>query len=453
MPKRLAPSLPPAARGPARVVRIASAGVLLLALLGSCWLAGRPMADAPPRGSGLPIPARHAVPPPLPDAGPSARTARPRTSAGPAPAPATTPRTPSVSPVVGEVVEVCGWGRVELPADDPFALQRIPAASRRAALDEAQAWMAADADPRVRAAALLVGARGTHGRARIDQLARLAAGSQDAAVYALALLGCRGLAEAGATACALLGPAQAAQLEPDNAQAWLALAADAAARQDAEAEHDAMRHAAQARHVTTHTAALPVLVARALDAPQAALQRTLAVGVALGLQDASRLAPDAGGVAQARGYCLADAPQPDSGPAGANGDTDTSPRATTCRPLARLLLQQGRGVAELGAGLAIARRWGSAPAELSAWQQEHDALLDTAAPLADGNDLGCAAQQRQLAWLQAVASAGERAALRAQLSAAGHSIAEWSARHRRTLALVHATVAAAVEPDGAEPPR
>jgi hypothetical protein len=342
--------------------------------------------------------------------------------------------------------EVCGWGRVQLPADDPFPLQRLPAAMRRAALDQAQARMAGDADVRVRAAGLLVGARSatTGARERIDQLARLAAASSDATAYALALQACRGLADPAAGTCGLLGPAQAAQLEPANAWPWLTLAAEAAARQDSEAEHDAMRRAAQATHATAHTPLLPLLVAQALPAPDGPLQRTLALGVALGLQDVSRLLPPPGGVAQARAYCLVSLVSPAGlpHPAGsAAGMPDEEARATPCRGLAQLLLQHGRSVEELGAGLDIARRWSPTLGGLAAWQQEHDALIDTAPPLPDGIDLGCAAQQRQLDWLHRVAANGERAALREQLAASGHTIVEWSARHRRSLQLAQATVA------------
>jgi hypothetical protein len=377
------------------------------------------------------------------------------------PVPAAPPAAPR-RPVAAEPddgTEVCGWGRVQLPADDPFPLQRLPAASRRAALDQAQARMAADADVRVRAAGLLLGARSatTGARERTDQLARVAAASPDATAYALALQACRALADPAAGACGLLGPAQAAQLEPGNAWPWLALAAEAAARQDSDGEHDAMRRAAQATHATAHTPLLPLLVAQALPPPDSPLQRTLALGVALGLQEVSRVLPPPGGVAQARTYCLAGPASAVGLPPVAAGMPDEEARATPCRGLAQLLLQRGRSVAELGAGLDIARRWSPTLAGLAAWQQEHDALIDTAPPLPDGIDLGCAAQQRQLDWLHRVAALGERAALREQLAASGHSIAEWSARHRRSLQLAQATVATVAaatddSPDDAQRP-
>lgn len=439
---------PPAGReGSLRRAAAWAVGALTLAaLLGwivAAWLPRTaPEAPAAVAAAPKPIPGTgHRTP----AAAPSAAALAPSAVAVPAPAPRAAAAPAYASLAVDEGTEVCGWGRVHLPADDPFPLQRLPTAARRAALDEAQAGMAADADVRVRAAGLLLGARSaaTGARSRIEQLARLAAASPDATAYAMALQACRAQADAAAGACGLLGTAQAAQLEPDNAQPWLALAAEAAARQDAEAEHDAMRRAAQATQIGTHDAALPLLVAQALPAPGASLQRTLALGVALGLQDIARLMPAPGGTAQARSYCLSAAG------AGAGGP-DTDARGASCRGLALLLLQRGPSVAELGAGLDIARRWLPGQPGLGTWQQEHDALIDTAPPLADGIDLGCAAQQQQLDWLRRVAALGERAALREQLAASGHSIAEWSARHRRSLQLAQATVAAVVDEDTAD---
>lgn len=441
MPTKPRPSLPPAGLG-AWSCRLGLAAALLLVAAALRLLLGAPAeqalrtpaAPAPPRVAPVAALAPPAAAPPRS----TPRAAAPLNAAPSADTAAAAPATPEGG------TEVCGWGPVQLPADDPFPLQRLPAATRAAALDAARAAMAADADLRVRAAGLLLGARGgTPGaRQRTEQLARLAAASTDPAAYAMAQQACRALGDPGA--CGLLGHAPAAQLAPDDAGPWLALAAEAAARQDPDAEHDAMRRAAQAARLGTPGAALPLLVAQSLPGPDAALPRTLALGLAFGLQDIARLLPPPGGVAQARAYCLA----------GAEADPDT--RAPPCRGLAQLLLQRGRAVAELGAGLDIARRWSPALPGLAAWQQEHDALVDTAPPLPDGIDLGCAAQQRQLDWLRRVAAVGERQALSEQLAAAGHSITEWSARHRRSLQLAQATVAAvAAGADGgpAEPER
>ena len=78
----------------------------------------------------------------------------------------------------------------------------------------------------------------------MDQLVRLAVVSQDPLVYVIALEACKGSAEGGAANCALLSLEQWARLDPDNAQPWLELAAQAQREHDVDAELDAMRHAA-----------------------------------------------------------------------------------------------------------------------------------------------------------------------------------------------------------------
>ncbi|HEY0819118.1 MAG TPA: hypothetical protein VGD46_10090, partial [Rhizobacter sp.] len=52
------------------------------------------------------------------------------------------------------VAEVCGFGEVQLPPDDPDPVQRIPAELRRTALDAMDRLMLASDDEQVRAAAL-----------------------------------------------------------------------------------------------------------------------------------------------------------------------------------------------------------------------------------------------------------------------------------------------------------
>ncbi len=355
-----------------------------------------------------------------------------------------TPATPRTTNQPG--VEVCGWGRVDLPGDDPFPLQRIPPAQRTAALDAAEQRLLADPDVRVQAAGLLIGlrGRGPGGRQRIERLAWLAAGLPDPVVYAFALRACQGVvADRDGSACGLLGRAQAARLEPDNAPPWLELAAEAAARGDAAAERDAMERAAQATRSEVHLAQLPALVVRALAPPVPVLQRTLASSIAINLHDTWRLSPVAS--AQARDYCAA----------GVDALATEPSRQASCRALARVLGDQGRSLAELATALAIARSTQLTAAGPSAWQLEHDALVEVGTPeSADPNDLGCAALASAQGWWQSVADDGERRALRERLEASGRSLQDWSDRHRRHLAMAGAAAALAATPEpGGDPAR
>jgi hypothetical protein len=426
------PPVPPW-RGEAGL-RWGAVAMVVLALL-LYWSGHRP----PPSSPGAVVLRSASAPP----GAPAARM-QPAPAAAPGSLPAAQP-TPPVAPAiprraVGPGVEVCGWGTVELPEDDPFPLQRIPAAQRAAALDAAEQRLLADADPRVQAAGLLIGTRGRGqgGRQRIERLAWLAAGLQDPVVYALALRACQGVVDRDGGACRLLSRTQAARLEPDNAQPWLELAAEAAAQGDAAAEHDAMARAAQTTRSDVHFLQLPALVSRALAPPVPALQRTLASSVAINLHDTWRLSPAAS--AQARDYCAA----------GVDASAAEPSRQAGCRALARVLGDQGRSLAELATALAIARSAqlpGSGP---PAWQLEHDALVEVGTPeSADPNDLGCAALTAAQGWWQRVADDGERRALRERLEASGRSLQEGSERHRRNLGVAGAAVAEAAVADGA----
>jgi hypothetical protein len=176
-------------------------------------------------------------------------------------------------------VEICGFGTVSLRPDDPYPFQGIPRALRESALDTAEALMLASSDIQVRTAALWMGLqRGKRdARARVEQMARLASGSQDPVVYALAIAACKGWASDDYGACQLISRAQWAYLDPDNAVPWLEVAAQARHDNDPDAEETALRRAAHARHTNTREGLLPTLVDRALGPHVTPLQRTLAL--------------------------------------------------------------------------------------------------------------------------------------------------------------------------------
>jgi hypothetical protein len=292
-------------------------------------------------------------------------------------APANRPRTTDATPV-----EVCGHGWVQLPADDPNPLQRVPAAVRSTTLDQAEARLLADPRPSVQAAALMVvaHARGAGGRVRVQQLARLALASQEEPVYTLALQACGRYAEAPAGACLLLNRARLAQLAPDNLHAWLALAAEAAARDDEAAEADAMRRAARATRAEGHAELPAALLAPALRPPVPALQRTLLMGLAHSIGDGWRLTQ----TNHADRHCSAEALQADAG------------RATVCEAVARTLVEQGRSVADIGSGLTIGTALGWPEVRLAAGRDAQAALALRAETAmlraANGLDLSCSLQ-------------------------------------------------------------
>lgn len=176
-------------------------------------------------------------------------------------------------------VEICGFGTVTLRPDDPYPFQAIPLAVRESALATVEALMLASDDIQVRAAALWIGIRRgkRDARTRIEQVARLAIGSRDPVVYALAIEACKGWTADDYGSCHLISHAQWAHLDPDNAVPWLEVAAQARHNNDAEGEEMATRMATYARHTDTREGLLPTLVDRAMGTRVTPLQRTLAL--------------------------------------------------------------------------------------------------------------------------------------------------------------------------------
>lgn len=201
---------------------------------------------------------------------------RPPVLRAPTPRPAPPRRPPGMA-------EVCGYGEVQLPPDDPDPVQRIPPEVRRSALEAMDALMLASDDDQVRAAALWMGARlrGREVTSRIEQIARLAAASRDPFVYAIALEACHGRHGPEGGSCNLLSTAQWVRLDPDNAVPWQALAAEARARDEPQAEDEALQLAALAARSDVHAGRLTRLVDKALGPHVTALQRTLALSAGL----------------------------------------------------------------------------------------------------------------------------------------------------------------------------
>jgi hypothetical protein len=133
------------------------------------------------------------------------------------------------------LVEVCGLGWVEAKADasviEPEVLAQIP--GMEASLQGLVGGLRESADAYARATALVLQWSrdpGGTGVPALDQLAREALTSDDARVYALAFRVCARTPAEGS--CALLNVGQWARLDPGNAEPWLFLLDDAAARND-----------------------------------------------------------------------------------------------------------------------------------------------------------------------------------------------------------------------------
>lgn len=302
-------------------------------------------------------------------------------------------------------LEICGFGMVTLPADDPDLLQQMPQSLRNAVMHSVITLMLDSGDPQARAAALLIGSRSggsdTHGLAEL--LARQATGSQDAAIYAMALEGCRGSAVDDGGSCQLLSRAQWVRLDPDNVLPWLELAAEAQQRNEPQAEGEAMRHAALARRSDAYEGLLPRLVDRALGSQASPLQRTLALSQSWTVQTVWAVSRSS----QAYEYCT-------SGP-GMDADRHS------CEAVAETLAQRSLSLADLGVGLAIGKNLGWSVERLQALQRVNDAVSEISGLQTIGLDLSCDGIARTQGWMRQLSARGELAAVREVIAGGVHS--------------------------------
>ena len=361
-----------------------------------------PVQQLEPAAASTASTAAPAAPPTLESARQTVPQPAPRYAAAPAAA-ARTVAAPS-DPVE---MEICGFGMVKLAADDPYQLQRVPPALRKAALEGVDALMLESSDEQVRAAALLIGARSPRddARERADRLARLAVGSQDAAVYAMALEACKGWGAADGGACQLLNRAQWVRLDPDNVLPWLELAAEAQDRSEPEAEGEAMQRAAHARRSDAYDGLLPRLVERTLGSDAPPLQRTLALSASWSVQTVWALSRPS----HAYSYCLS------------NAALGAAERQHSCEAIAETLAQRSLSLADLGVGLAIGKGLGWSVERLRALQQVNDAISEISGLQTIGLDLSCDGVARMQEWLRRLDARGELLALREVLARGGRS--------------------------------
>jgi len=334
-------------------------------------------------------------------------------------------------PGAGEA-EVCGLGIVKVDARDPDGLEHIPEAARRATWDRMRGVFAASADQRVQAIGLVLEARGSsaHAAPARDTLARIAAVTDDALVYALAVDGCNALdAKPAGGACQLVSAEQWARLDPHNAVPWLGVAWRARSRGDAGGEAEAVYRASLARISDPHAAVVPMMIGQALPADLPPLGRTIALVDAWRVQAAfHRPGHDA-----ASRYCAAAAV------------ADSNLRQV-CDQLARLLLDGGRAMLDPLTGRTIGARVGWPADEVQALSDEHEALLHTTRERATGSTaLSCENVTRMAQWATDAARLGEVGAARELLHRSGKSI-EQALAEQRLAAQAARAAASAVAP-------
>lgn len=332
-------------------------------------------------------------------------------------------------PRAERVLELCGVGRLtipEPPASGPQAsFEDLPRPLGLFARQQAWARLLPvmeqpDQPERVRAAALVLRAWGlldaeaspqalqgpgatavaalqTHTRA----LARLARGSSDPYVLHWTLALCERELAAGVAECRRVGPRQLVQAAPDEAQAWLLLAAEPGLA-PAERQRALERAAAAGRHGSLEMR-LPALLdsvwpeAQA-DWPDYLRQQLLvqAIGVDVSLAMAAPL----------RTARLCD-----------SGALQDPVRRARCEGIARQMQTQARSLLQLNLAAGLGGRLGWPEQETAALRAESERLQQVMPdPAAGAQPYSCAAVSETRQWLQAVARDGELAELRRRAS-------------------------------------
>jgi hypothetical protein len=115
-------------------------------------------------------------------------------------------------PIAADETDLCGYGRIKQDAVEGIRADARESADKT--FSRLKGRLAASRDPREAALGLYL-------QRSTDTLVKLASGSRDPQVYALAFLSC---SYGTGGACALLSAEQWADIEPDNAVPWLLIA-------------------------------------------------------------------------------------------------------------------------------------------------------------------------------------------------------------------------------------
>jgi hypothetical protein len=240
-----------------------------------------------------------------------------------------------------------------------------------------------------------------------DALARLAVGSNDAKVYALAIRVC-GDRHANDGACQLLSAEQWARLDPDNAVPWSFMLARAAARGDRAAQDNALFRMASARRNEIGFLAMPALILEATpddDAGRfAAWMMTM---------EASNF----------EGFGALSDGQVSLSVCGAAALQDLN-RAQICSGVAELLAERSDTFLARGIGIGIGKRVGWAADRLDRMRGEYTAYLVEQMKREELkreriNAFGCSVVEQDLAMLRRQVLRGEVGALREWIANSG----------------------------------
>jgi hypothetical protein len=310
-------------------------------------------------------------------------------------------------------VDICGYGQVPVDKSHPDAVfQQVGALTKNAGTRWLTALQNSD-DLRARVAGLLLEGKVTGGEAlrsvaeqTRNEVVQLAAGTQDPAVYAMAVSMCDSSAITDPeSACRQLSLQHWARLDSDNAVPWLLLAGKAQSRHDNAAEAAAFSHIATAQRMDSYSDSLFAFAEPELSRDVTPVERSYLATEVIGVEAAIRLPQ----YSVASRHCSSDAMK------------DSTVRQQ-CNSLAELLVTKGTNLLDLSLGKAIGARAGWPSERLRELNEERDALMWTIMQQtpSDNDELWtCEAVSRLNAYLAQRVQQGELRAARDALERSG----------------------------------
>jgi len=255
------------------------------------------------------------------------------------------------------------------------------------------------------------------GQGQREALAQLAQISDDTQVYAWAYRACRGASGQAPGSCLAVTAARWAQLDSENAEPWLAVAAEARARKDAAAFDDAMFHVASADRHDPGWGALSAEIIDHVPPDDANLLGLMGVLAQVPGIEALRLPA----WSQTSQYC-------------SEQELRDSNRREICERIATVLADRSTTVLARSIGEALGRRVGWPPERVAANSLQRDAeaaVTERHAERAAVDPMGCGPLRAEVERVRDVARYGEIEVYRRQIAASGKPVAELAAEGRR----------------------
>lgn len=248
--------------------------------------------------------------------------------------------------------------------------------------------------------------------ANAEPLVKLALANNDANVYAAALYACLG-AKTGA--CGKLSYARWAQMEPDNAAAWLSAASEAESRKDSAARIAALQRAADAK---SYNSRLPQL-AEVVQSDSVQAQPPLTLTTVYATLFSAGAASSIGMLSSAASYC------------GRKEIMDEA-RIALCDALATKIADKDETLVAAMIAKSIGERIGWSAERLQLYKDEYAvATGQIFEGFDDENMLSCEAITKSNQRLLRTLQVGERAAARETVEKSGKTLAEAAAEYRK----------------------